>query len=74
MANRALIERLLRGTESQDSSAANEEHLRLINLPVFVCDEAAGSKAHDHSATPGCPEARRGCLFFLHTAEPLPKG
>lgn len=52
----------------------NEEHLCLINLPVFVCDEEARSKAHDHSTTPEYPEAREGCLRFLHTAELFPKG
>lgn len=29
-----------------------EEHLCLINLPIFVCDVEAGSEATDHTAAP----------------------
>lgn len=78
MASSGLIEHLLRGTESQDSSASEQKHLCLINLPIFPCDEEAGNEAPTHTTTLGYPEARKGCLFFffllLYTAELFPKG
>lgn len=53
----------------------NDEHLCPINLPTFVCDEEAGSKAPDHTATPEYPEARKDCLFFSYTLlNSFPKG
>ncbi len=52
----------------------NEEHLCLINLSIFVCDEEAGGKAADHTTTPEYLEARKGLFVFLHTAELFPKG
>ena len=54
----------------------NEEHLCLINLPIFVCDEEDGNKAPDHAATPEYPEARKELFgFFFYTLlNPSPKG
>lgn len=52
----------------------NEEHLCLINLPIFVCDEEAGNEAPDHAATPEYPEARKGLFVFFYTLlNPSPK-
>lgn len=56
----------------------NEEHLCLINLPIFVCDAEAGNKAPDHITTPEYPEAIKGLFtgsfllffMFLYTVEP----
>lgn len=55
----------------------NEEHLCLINLPIFVCDEEAGIK---RPAYTWISWSQKSLLlfffffFFLHTAEFLPKG